>query len=146
MPSLDTLAHFSLIIIRQRVLRVSRDMVVPAALSGWMESPAADPLLEQVQTCGNRLGGDPAGNFSALCCTPPLTLPASSAGNCPFSTRPHWFQESQTLQDSGVQCKCVFNETFYLSCEILFPAHSRQGNFLLKTTQKLLLKLQNYLW
>ena len=40
-PSLDTLAHFSLIIIRQRVLRVSRDMVVPAALSGWAELPAA---------------------------------------------------------------------------------------------------------
>ena len=27
----------------QRVLRVSRDMVVPAALSGWAELPAANP-------------------------------------------------------------------------------------------------------
>lgn len=86
-PPLDTIPHFSMIITRQRVLRVSRDMATPAALSGWMESPAADLLCQRVQTGGTWDSvGTAEWSLSAWPCT--LTLTPPYPGSCPFSTRP----------------------------------------------------------
>lgn len=99
MHPLDTVPHFSMII-RQRVLRVSRDLVVSAALSGGTESPAAKPIGGESGHAASGLDRDPSQKHQCLALR--MALPAEKAGarSCPFSTSPHSLWESQT--DGGI--------------------------------------------
>lgn len=88
MPPLDTIPHFSMIIIRQKALRVSGDLAIPAALSGRIESPAANPLCQQVQTSSI---WDWVGTAEGSLSAGPCTLSPPYSGSCSFSNGSHHF-------------------------------------------------------
>ena len=73
-PPLDTVPHFSMIIIRQKGLRVSGDLAIPAALSGRMGAPAADPLLASPDRRHLGLGGDRSRGQECLASHPRSSL------------------------------------------------------------------------